>query len=83
MTDGKRHQRAFMTNYLTVGYMEDGMVAELSLKRRTRTVDAVSGNVLSAEDARAKDIMNQAVSHFQLAAGVLRRKETSPLAAAH
>jgi phosphoglycerol transferase MdoB-like AlkP superfamily enzyme len=82
LTDGKRHQRAFMSNYLTVGYMEDGMVAELSLKRRTRMVDAMTGKVMPADDAHAKDIMNQAVSHFQLAADVLRRKETSPVVAA-
>jgi phosphoglycerol transferase MdoB-like AlkP superfamily enzyme len=83
LTDGKRHQRAFMSNYLTVGYMEDGMVAELSLKRRTRMVDATTGKVMPAEDAHTKDIMIQAVSHFQLAADVLRSKEIGPVVAVH
>jgi hypothetical protein len=66
-----------MANYLTVGYMEDGLIAELSPKRRVRVLEAATGTVLSAEDARAKKIVDIAVSHYQLAADVLRNKDTA------
>lgn len=75
---GKNHQRAFMANYLTVGYMQDGMVVELSPKRRVRVVDATTGKAIRLDDARAKKIIEQAVSHYQLAADMLRRKENAP-----
>jgi hypothetical protein len=67
-----------MSNYLTVGYMQDGWIAELSPKRRSRVLESASGKIISAEDPRAINIMDQAVAHFQLAADVLRRKELPP-----
>ncbi len=72
LTDGQRHQRAFMANYLTVGYMEGGLVAELGPKRQARVVDALNGDAIDSADPRARRIIDQAVAQYQLATDVLR-----------
>ena len=71
LTEGRKHQRAFMANYLTVGYMEDGLVVELSPKRRVRVVEADSGKPVPASDAHARHLVDEAVGYYELAAEVL------------
>jgi phosphoglycerol transferase MdoB-like AlkP superfamily enzyme len=66
------HQpRAFMSNYLTVGYMKDGLVVELKPKQVTRVVNVASGAVLPAADPRAKQLVDEAVAQYQLASDML------------
>jgi phosphoglycerol transferase MdoB-like AlkP superfamily enzyme len=69
--EGRTHQRAFMSNYLTVGYMQDGLVVELKPKQVTRVIDVASGAVLPATDPRAKRMVDEAVAQYQLASDML------------
>ena len=74
LTEGQHHQRALMANYLTVGHMEDGILVELAPKRRARVLEAESGRELPMTDAKAAAWINEAVAHYQVAAGILRRR---------
>ena len=72
LTDGRKHPRAFMANYLTVGTIEDGLVVELSPKQRVRVVHALTGKPVHATDPRHERLVNKAVAHYQIATDVLR-----------
>ena len=72
LTDGQAHQRAFMANYLTVGYMEDGLVVELAPKRRVRVMDAATGRPVSKDDPKVAHLIAEAIAHYQAATMVLR-----------
>lgn len=69
--DGPAHQRAFMANYQTVGYLEGGILAELRPQRRWRLVDAATGKERAA-DERGMRILKEAVSYYQAAAEAYR-----------
>ena len=71
LTEGAKHQRAFMSNYLTVGYMEGGVVVELSPKRRVTVVEADTGKPVAASDPRAREYTAEAVGHYEVASQVL------------
>lgn len=71
LTEGQHHQRAMMTNYLTVGRLEDGVMVELSPKRRSRILDD-KGNPLRADDSRAKEALVKTIANFQVAADSLK-----------
>lgn len=80
LTEGPRHQRAFMANYQTVGYMEDGMLVELRPQQRWRLVDPESGKELpaDAQEGKGKELLEEAISYYQGASeayrsGALRR----------
>ncbi len=72
LTEGQHHQRAFMANYLTVGYMEHGLVAELAPKRKVRVVDAATGQVLPPDDERAVHYALEAISYYERASDILK-----------
>jgi len=72
LTEGQHHQRALLANYLTVGYVEDNVLVELSPKRRSRILDAKSGSLLSKNDPRAQYVLRETIAHFQVATDVLR-----------
>lgn len=72
LSEGEAHPRALMANYLTVGYMEDGLIAELMPKQRVRVLEAASGRELPADDMRAQRIAQEAIAHYQVATEVLR-----------
>ena len=65
------HQRAFMANYLTVGYMEDGRIVELGPKQFVRVVDAKSGDELSLNDAGNQHLVNEAIAYYQAASSYI------------
>lgn len=69
--DGPAHPRAFMANYQTVGYLEDGVLVELRPQRRWRLVDAETGKE-RAHDAKGMRILEEAVSYYQTAAEAYR-----------
>ncbi len=71
---GGGHQRAFFANYLTVGYMQDGLIVELAPQHRARVVEAASGNVLPPDDPRSIQLIKEAVSQYQAAAAYLEAK---------
>ncbi len=79
LTEGVKHPRALMANYLTVGYMERGVVVELSPKRRTGIVDAVSGKPVATDDPRGEGLVDEAVAYYQVATQVLRGDARTPV----
>ena len=68
LREGRFHQRAFMANYLTVGYMENGLVVELAPQQRIRVIRASDGTVVPNDDPTARHYINEAISHYQTAA---------------
>ena len=70
VTEGRLHQRAFMANYLTVGYMEHGEIVELGPKRKVRIVDAISGKLITSR-AGEKNIIDETISYYQLASDTI------------
>ncbi len=78
VSEGPKHQRAFLANYQTVGYLEDGILVELRPQRRWRLVDPVTGKELP-KDERGKELLEEAVSWYEAASeayrsGILRRR---------
>jgi len=71
LTEGRHNQRALMANYQTVGMMEHNSVVELSPRRQVRVLDAVTGESRDSA-ADAEKLIDDAVSYYQVASGVLR-----------
>jgi phosphoglycerol transferase MdoB-like AlkP superfamily enzyme len=65
------HPRAFMANYLTVGYMEQGMIVELGPRQFVRVMRADSGKEVSLDDKDAKQLVGEAISYYQNATAFL------------
>lgn len=73
LQEAQYHPRAFMANYLTVGYMEHGMIVELGPRKYVRVVDAASGHEITQTDPGAAQLIMEAVSYYQSAAAYIRR----------
>jgi phosphoglycerol transferase MdoB-like AlkP superfamily enzyme len=73
LSEGRHHERALMSNYLTVGHVEDGILVELLPKRVIRVTDVRSGKPLSKEALKSKDAVNETIAYFQLAADLLKK----------
>ena len=71
LTEGKRHQRAFLANYQTVGYLEDDTLVELRPVRRWRLVDPRTGEERPA-DERGRQLLQEAVSYYEAASDAYR-----------
>lgn len=63
--------RALMANYLTVGYMSGGLIAELSPKRAANVVAADTGLKIPADDPRNKLMVDKAIGYYQVASEIL------------
>jgi phosphoglycerol transferase MdoB-like AlkP superfamily enzyme len=74
LEDKGRHQRALFANYQTVGYYRDGIVVELKPKGRYRVVDAETGRA-RADDPRSSQLLDEAISYYQVASSAYRRGE--------
>ncbi len=72
LTEGKLHPRAFMANYLTVGYMQDGHIVELSPKRGVKVVDAQTGVRSDDDSTLTSHLSDEASAYYELATQVLR-----------
>jgi phosphoglycerol transferase MdoB-like AlkP superfamily enzyme len=66
-TEPEPLERAFLSNYLTVGYFEKNLVVELLPKRKVRVVDAFTGNGVADNES----LVNRAVSFYQSASDLL------------
>ncbi|MEZ5729597.1 MAG: sulfatase-like hydrolase/transferase [Burkholderiaceae bacterium] len=77
LTEGPTHQRAFMANYQTVGYLEDGLVVELSPRNGVRVRKAESGEIVSQDTPRVKTLVDEAVAWYQVAAAQLQTQAGS------
>jgi phosphoglycerol transferase MdoB-like AlkP superfamily enzyme len=71
LREGEKHQRALFANYQTVGYYRDGIVVELKPKGRYRVVDAATGQA-RGEDAHTAELLDEAVSYYQVASRAYR-----------
>ncbi len=67
-----RHPRAFMANYLTVGYLEGNRVVQLMPKRAAEVVDATTGEVL-VDSSETDSLIDDTVAYYQSAAVELRQ----------
>ena len=76
LREGQRHPRALMANYQTVGYYEQGRIVELKPNGRTRVVDADTGRQ-APDDALSRELVDDTVSYYQVAAQAYRRGELS------
>ena len=74
LSEGRAHQRAFMSNYQTVGYYERGRIVELRPHGRVRVVSA-SGGKPAADDALSQELREEAISYYQLASQAYRSGE--------
>ena len=61
------HPHAFMTNYLTVGYMERGLIVELGPRDYVRVVNAGTGQPVATDDPLAAELIREAISYYQSA----------------
>jgi phosphoglycerol transferase MdoB-like AlkP superfamily enzyme len=75
-----RHPRAFMANYLTVGYLQDGNVVELTPKKTASVADAVTGADRSGKDGAAA-LIDNVVAYYQTTAVELLQLEARDLQA--
>ena len=76
LSAGHRHPRAFMANYLTVGYLEGGRVVELAPGKSAQVVDATTGTDLT--NAPGTDqLIEDVVAYYQSAATELRDQATA------
>jgi len=73
LEEARYHPRAFMANYLTVGYMEHGMIVELGPRKYVRVIDAVSGKEIAQNNPVAAHLILEAVSYYQSAAKYIQR----------
>lgn len=67
------HARAFMASYLTLGYMESGLIAELGPMKTVRVVDAKTGAAVSDSDPRIEPLIEHAISFYQGASDYLQQ----------
>lgn len=63
---GPEQQRAFMSNYQTVGYFKDGLMVELRPKRQVRVVDTATGARVPV-NGRAAALVEEAIAFYQVA----------------
>ena len=73
LREAKHHPRAFMANYLTIGYMERGMIVELGPRQHVRVVYAENGEQVPINDSLALELTREAVAHYQQASAYISR----------
>jgi phosphoglycerol transferase MdoB-like AlkP superfamily enzyme len=71
LREGRTHQRAFLSNYQTVGYYERGRVVELRPNGRVHVVVAADGKP-APDDALSRELQEEAISYYQLASRAYR-----------
>lgn len=74
LTEGERHQRAFLANYLTVGYLQDGKVVELGPKSAIRVRDMQSLQELPADAPGVAAVRDECIAYYQAASAILSRR---------
>ena len=77
LTEGRTNQRAFMANYLTVGYLEDDLIVELLPQKNIRVVQAANGATIPMDDKNAQHFVEKAISYYQLAAKYIEDTTTA------
>jgi len=73
LVSGRSHQRAFMANYLTVGYMEDGLVVSLGPNQRIRVQRSDDGTPVDVNEPIAHNLIREAISFYQSASEEIER----------
>lgn len=74
LTEGSKHQRAFMANYLTVGYMEEGRLVSLMPNRKRSVLDLATMREMSLASPDVQELLQEAIAHFQFSSRWLDRR---------
>ncbi len=74
LTEGSKHQRAFMANYLTVGYMEDGRLVSLMPNRRRVVLDLATMREISLASSDVQELLQEAIAHYQFSSRWVDRR---------
>ncbi len=74
LSQGQAFPRALFSNYLTVGYMTEGKVLELSTKQSIKVFDAKTGAPLDAKSTQNQAMATQAIAYYQNATELLRAR---------
>lgn len=82
LTEGRHHQRAFMSNYLTVGYLQGDVIVELAPKNRVRVSRADPTDHSPIADDLRDDLVQETVAYYQLAAEAVDPRRAAELARA-
>ncbi|GBE07777.1 hypothetical protein BMS3Bbin11_01886 [bacterium BMS3Bbin11] len=69
-----RHQRTLMANYLTVGYMQDNVVVELSPNQRVNVLDATTGENLNKDTIKSRHLIDEAIAYYEMATDLLDKR---------
>lgn len=67
LDEGRTNQRAFMANYLTVGYMENDQIVELLPQKKVRVVQGADGSDISQAEDATKMLIEKAIAYYQIA----------------
>lgn len=74
LTEGSKHQRAFMANYLTVGYMEEGRLVSLMPNRRRVVLDLATMREISLTSSDVQELLQEAIAHYQFSSRWVDRR---------
>jgi phosphoglycerol transferase MdoB-like AlkP superfamily enzyme len=74
LTEGVKHQRAFMANYLTVGYLEEGRLVSLMPNRRRTVVDLATMREIPLAAPDAQELLREAIAHYQFSSRWVERR---------
>ncbi len=66
-----RHQHALMANYLTVGYMQDGVIVELLPNQQVNVLNIQSGAQVSKDSWKSQHLIDEAVAYYEMASEML------------
>jgi phosphoglycerol transferase MdoB-like AlkP superfamily enzyme len=65
LTEGRHHERAFLGNYLTVGYLEKERLVQLAPNRRKTVIDLGTYQELNSKDGEPQKLIEEAIAHYQ------------------
>lgn len=74
LTEGVKHQRAFLANYLTVGYLEEGRLVSLMPNRRRTVVDLATMQELPLSAPEVSELLKEAIAHYQFSSRWIERR---------
>ncbi|MBU3649730.1 MAG: LTA synthase family protein [Limnohabitans sp.] len=65
LTEGQLNPRAFMANYLTIGYLRDNRLVQLGPNRKQSVLDANSLTEIPPTDTLSRQVLREAVGQYQ------------------
>jgi len=65
LTEGQLNPRAFMANYVTIGYLRDNRLVQLRPNRKQSVLDANSLTEIPPTDTLSRQVLREAVGQYQ------------------